>query len=352
MTWLSTCFPWRRSFGQKPAVYRTDSTFDALSNEIVLQIFDYFSWHEIQFSFGALNRRLDGLIETYPHAVDLLAANNYPNQLRSLKINRSYQLSTFSNFSLDQLSTVRSLALSNLKAADVRAVLRSMPIEQLEYIYLGICPTYGEPTGRKLVQSVQKEILSLGIHRLRHCYLKETCDRSIDDLPRTLPALRSLQLLACPSFSVLSQYLARAPNLRSLRACILEGTNEPLVPIQCRITRLSLRPHFHCLPKDLTHFIRQCCPYLEKLTIEVYPFASLQSNLSLDRNQWEMILPPDLTEFCWMTIPTPNISPIEPLIQSFKPFYAEKLTLISHDQRVHVCLATIDPLLMSAWTRC
>lgn len=43
------------------------TSWDDLSNEIILEIFDYLCFNDIYLGFNGLNIRLNSLIECYPH---------------------------------------------------------------------------------------------------------------------------------------------------------------------------------------------------------------------------------------------------------------------------------------------
>ncbi|CAF0915686.1 unnamed protein product [Adineta steineri] len=53
--------------------YKTENptVFEDLSNEVIYELFDYLSYYDITCAFGKLNERLQHLIDTYSHYVNL-----------------------------------------------------------------------------------------------------------------------------------------------------------------------------------------------------------------------------------------------------------------------------------------
>ena len=325
------------------------TSFEDLSNDLIFEIFDCLTAEEIHLSFTCLNTRLSQLIETYPHKVDLQFHVQQANAIRSLAITRLHHLQTFLSFQPDQFRSLRSITVSNVMPEDVLRVLEYVPAEQLEYIYLGICPTYSNLSRQKSIRLAQTRILLLGQHQLRHCRFKEKFAVLMEDLPERLVTLQSCEFTSCLDFAVLSRILDRLPNLTSMKTSTLTSTEERLLPNSCTLTHLALRPHFNCSTDALTHFIQQCCPSLKQLTVEVYLFRSAPPGLLINKHQWVWIFPPRLRKFRWKSIVSPFVNPLRTERTPTRPCIREELGWTSKDGKEHVCQAILDAELLSVW---
>jgi hypothetical protein len=327
------------------------TSFNDLNNDLLLEIFDYLSFNDILLSFGNINPRFDKLIENYPYCLDLRSYQHLPNHIRSLKITGSYQLSILFSFQHSQLSSLRAISLSNLRPQEVHDVLNYVPCKQLEYIYLGICALNGRLSETKTISSIQQEILALSQYRLGHCHLKDKLCCAVNDLPETLFALEYLQLVGCRDFCILSKLLSRMPNLKHIQVSTIEMTQNPLVSNLCHITYVSLRPHLTCSAKELTNFLRKCCPHVKKLIVEIYIYKSEQPHLRVNKHQWLTIFPYRLRYFYWKSIPSPSIHPL--CINADQPALPlrEQLLLIFSDIQEYYCEVIIDPQLINTWKK-
>ncbi|CAF0759172.1 unnamed protein product [Adineta steineri] len=115
------------------------SVFEILSNDVILELFDYFSSNEIYLSFGNLNNRLDSLIDNYPQHVNFQFNGIIPHYIRSLKITSRSQVPLFFTLQSSQLSTIRRLTIGNLQIQQLLDIFNILQLQQLEYIYLGAC---------------------------------------------------------------------------------------------------------------------------------------------------------------------------------------------------------------------
>ena len=325
--------------------------FDDLNNDLLLEIFDYLSFDDIHLSFDNINSRFDRLIENYPYCFDLRSHQPIPNYIRSLKITATYQLSILSSLQCSQLSSLRALTLGNLRLDEVLHVLNSVPSKQLEYIYLGVCAFDARLNATKMISTNQAQILALSQYRLRRCYLKERFRCTTDDLPETLFSLEYLQLVACRDFFILSQLLSRTPNLKYIQVSTTEITQTPLVSNVCHINYLALRPHKMCSVKELTNFLRRCCPYIKKLIVEIYIHTTERFDLLVNKHQWLTIFPYRLEYFHWKSIPNPSIHLWHMKDDRSALPLREQLCLIFSDIQEHYCKILIDAPLVSAWSK-
>jgi hypothetical protein len=321
-----------------PKIINQNSTLlDDLSNDLLLEIFDYLSFNDILRSFGNLNIRFNKLIEDYPHCINLQFDHESPDHIRSLKLTASYQLSLLFSFQHSQLSSLRAIRLSNLTS--------------LEYIYLGVCSFDQLANTIKMRSSIQTQVLTLSQYRLRRCHFKDKLSVVIDELPETLFALEYLQVVACHDFYMLSELLSRTPNLKSLDVSTMEIVQKPLFSLVCHITYLSLRPHMQCSVEELTTFFRQCCPYLSKLIVQLYIYQRELPRLLVNKHQWMTIFPSRLTFFHLKSRPNASLHLFKTKVDRPEIPLREKLCLQFTDIQRSFCQVIIDAPLTAAWRR-
>jgi hypothetical protein len=198
--------------------------FEDLSNELIYELFDYLSFHDICFTFGNLNNRFQNLIDAYSHYVNLQqhTQNNLqplPQNIHSLKISAHYQIS-FIN--LSNLFLLHGLIISNLSTSYLLHIFNTLSLKELEYIYLG---AYADYYGREEEQlrEIQQKILVLGELKLKKCVFRMKLVADIDQLPIKLSSLEYLRIDGCENISIVNNLLNRMPNLRSLYVSILES---------------------------------------------------------------------------------------------------------------------------------
>ncbi|CAF3928684.1 unnamed protein product [Adineta steineri] len=277
------------------------SVFEILSNDVILELFDYFSSNEIYLSFGNLNNRLDHLIKNYPQHVNFQINRFIPHYIRSLKITSRSQVPLFFTLQSSQLSTIRGLTTGNLEIQQLLDIFNIRQLQQLEYIYLGICRD--DLDEKSLLESIQTKILSLGEYRLRRCHLRRHLLVNVKNLPLSLPSLEYIQLDGCQDFSVLSSFLSRMPNLKFLRVSLLDSIQNPLQSVSCRITHLVLLLRSDCSISELKVFFATCCSYVENLIIQPYIENNGRSTLMVSKHEWTNILPSRVT---WFYLKTKN----------------------------------------------
>jgi len=321
-----------------------------LSNELILEIFDYLSFNDIYLSFGHLNTRFNILIESYPHHFDFQSNQVLPNHIRSLKITQKCQLTLlFSLHHAHFLSSLRAISLGNLRPEQILDVFKQIELKQLQYIYLGVCANDGN-NNKKVMRSVQTQILTLGQYQLKRCHLKNNLLVAFNDLPEILPSLKYLQVVGCENFCILSQFLSRMPNLKYIQTSIINLTEHIPISNSCCITHLILRPHANCSAKELGIFLKNCCASLKRLVIELQIYRSEQSGMILNKYQWLTIFPDRLTNFHLKMLPHPcdyeiNISNLQKL-----PL-RERILLIFSDQQEHYCEVIIDTPFIPIWQK-
>ncbi|CAF0880615.1 unnamed protein product [Rotaria sordida] len=198
--------------------------FEDLSNELIYELFDYLSFHDIIFSFDKLNKRFQNLIDNYSHYVNLQQHTDdnilsLPKHIHSLKINARYQLQ-FINFS--NIFLLHYLILSNVSIFDLFHIFNTLSLKNLEYIYLGACPDYHRYQHEKLAE-IQQKILLLGELKLKKCVFRMKLFVNINQLPMNLFSLEYLRIDGCENILIVNNLLNHMPNLKFLHVSILQS---------------------------------------------------------------------------------------------------------------------------------
>ncbi|CAF0905903.1 unnamed protein product [Adineta steineri] len=321
------------------------SIFETLSNDILLELFDYLFSNEIYASFGHLNNRLDNLIDSYPQHVNFQFNMIVPRYIRSLKITSTNQVPLYFSLHSSQLSNIRGLTLSNLYVQQLHDMLNIIEFQQLEYIYLGVCRE--SITQNDLIKSVQTKILTLGKYCLRRCHLRGHLLVNINDLPLSLPSLEYIHLDGCENFVVLSLFISRMPNLKFLRVSLLTSTRYPLQTVSCRITHLVLRFHSDCSIADLKIFFDTCCSYVEKLVIESCTEKFYLPKLLVNKQKWIEILPNRITWFHLKAIISVHDYLVFNIIKRSQ-FY-DTISLMHNEYQNRLCQTIIEEPFSSVW---
>jgi hypothetical protein len=260
--------------------------FEDLSNELIYELFDYLSFHDISLAFGNINNRLQNLIDTYPHYVNLQQhkqTNNLllPRYIHSLRINAHYQLAFID---LLEITSLRNLILSNIPIFHLLHFINAISLEDLEYIYLGVCPDHHE-SGENQLKEIQQKILSLGGLKLKKCVFRMKIFVDIDQLPIELSSLEYLRIDGCENILIVNKLVDRMPNLRSLYVSILESTQTNDHHIQQNnkhkcLTNLTIRIQDNVSLEQLIPLFDQNGSRVRNLTIKS---NSLRENRSNDQ---------------------------------------------------------------------
>ena len=254
--------------------------FEHLSNELIYEVFDYLSFHDIILPFGKLNRRFRSLIDNYSHYVNLqqhAEDNNQalPQYIRSLKINARYQLS-FIDFST--IISPRCLIISNLWTAHLHRIFGSFPLNELEYIYIGAC--WNQATCQdEQAADIQLKIFRLGELKLKRCVLRTKFVANIDQLPTNLSSLEYLRIDGCENVSIINRLLDHMPNLKFFRVSILQSfgsndTKKQYIKYKTRnysLTNLIIRLHDLGSINELRSLFLQYCSKVKNLVVFLNP---------------------------------------------------------------------------------
>ena len=289
---------------RQSVIHRTfnDTHFEDLSNELIYDLFDYLPYHDICFAFGHLNARFDDLIETCSPSVDLQRYSensrySLPNHFRSLRISSRHQIALI-DFS--QVSVIRALLLANIPAPLSLDILNTIPLERLEYVYVGASPEYHTIKEGQMA-FLQETILRLAQTTLKRCVFRTRFYGNVDVLPYGLGALEYLRIDGCQNVLIANRLLDRMPNLKYFHVSILDSLrpekersdqkNE--IEVNRLLTHLIIRANGLASPEDLLPIFTRHGANVHTLTIHLnYIFkAALPSENPVDvafahRHKW------------------------------------------------------------------
>ncbi|CAF2408738.1 unnamed protein product [Rotaria sp. Silwood2] len=254
--------------------------FEDLSNELIYELFDYLSFHDIIFTFGKLNKRFQNLIDTYSHYVNLQQHTEdnilpLPQHIHSLKISTRYQLRFID---LSNIFLLHCLIISNVSIFDLLHIFNTLSLKELEYIYLGVCTDYHREEHEQLAK-VQQTILLLGQSKLKKCVFRMKLFANIDQLPMNLFSLEYLRIDGCEDVLIVNNLLDRMPNLKSLHVSILQSfkTNDNKNQYMKQnhkntsLINLNIRLHDLNLLEELIPLFIQYCSNLNKFILHLNP---------------------------------------------------------------------------------
>ena len=330
--------------------------FEELSNELIYEVFDHLSFYHISRAFGRLNQRLESLIDTHSHYLNLQQHTSadictFPRWIHSLKINARYQIRFID---VANLRSVHHLLLSNLPVAFLLHVFSTAPLHDLRYIYLGACLDEYASSETQLGE-VQGKVLALGQQNLKKCVFRMQLCADVEALPSDLPSLESLRIDGCENIFIVSKLLDRMSCLKSLQVSVLksmpsgqETWNSPATRHSC-LTNLTLRMHDWRSPDELMPLLTRYCANVRNLTIYLDPVPACHSYTSQrhsphlkDLRQWITIsvqpLLPQLAHFRLRQriIPKNDQTPEELLL---KAPYQEDILGPSQDKSYRVTVA-------------
>ncbi|UJR32912.1 hypothetical protein I4U23_020373 [Adineta vaga] len=302
----------KNSKQRNDSVYNNRTILEDLSNELIYEVFDYLSFRDIFIAFGKVNGRLKNLIDNYSHYLNLQQHTSndiqiFPRSIRSLKINARYQYS-FIDFT--QLNSLHHLLLSNLSPTRLLHIFNTISLQELQYVYLGVCE-FNDRSEENQLKEVQQKILALGQSNLQKCIFRMSLRIDIDTLPVKLIFLKYLRIDGCENLSFVNQLLDRMPNLLSLYVSGLKSFKiDEKYTDQYRhssLCNLNLRVQDFLSKDELIPFLKQHCPNLENLIIQFSSINVDNSNqrvsslCNTDLHQWLAIeiypLMPNLTNF-------------------------------------------------------
>lgn len=267
------------------------TNFDELSNDVIYEIFDYLSYHDILHAFQNLNSRFNLLIDTYAHYVNLQQCHNQllPTNILILKITARYQ---FQWIDFTRIKSLRGLMISNLSTTMVHHILRTIALDRLEYVYLGASEFIH--TSHDCANEIQEMILSLGNQNLQKCVFRLKFIANIDRLPETLSTLEYLRIDGCENVFQVDQLLNRMPNLVSLHVSILSSISSMNFPTKNNpkhqsLTKLSIQFSTDIKFEELIILFLNHGSHVKKLVLKINIYEQRLLTHSF-KNIWPNIL--------------------------------------------------------------
>jgi hypothetical protein len=292
----------RESKLQEYSVYdniQNCSSFEGLSNELIYELFDYLSYHDICHSFWNINQRFQNLIDTHSHYVNLKQCNcryPLPRRIRALKISARYQ---FSLIDFSDIISLHCLILSNLSTSHLLHICNTVSLKELEYVYLSSGDDYHGFDEQQLAE-IQEKILLLGELKLTKCVFRTKLCVDINQLSLQLSSLEYLRIDGCENILIINSLLERMPNLSFLRVSILDrvkmnNINNRYATKNIKnnsLTNLNIRIRNLESPEELISLFSHHCSNLKTLIISLNPIR--HSSLAyrnhyarfVDQNQW------------------------------------------------------------------
>ena len=243
-----------------------------LPNELLAEIFQYFSSGELVRLFSPLNARFGLLIRSlhrlgYCTSRNDLSTHFYP-YIRCLI------LDTAIDYRLDSFIHLRRLILVYV-TDDFMSQLHPSILPNLEYLSLAhqVHPCF--------MADLRRRIFSNHFPRLQSCYISRTRAPLVADEWTQSPSLCAIELNDIDS-SVYRSILAACPNLRSLKFKLRTRSNLPApVFVHKKLKRLTIDLSYDDWPWDdrMIESYLVCAPHLEQLS--VYRWISADDGLSV-----------------------------------------------------------------------
>ncbi|CAF0828163.1 unnamed protein product [Rotaria sordida] len=237
------------------------STFEMMSNELIMELFEYFDLYSLYLTFYSLNSRFNSIICYCQVHVNLdkidplyftsfignfIYSNIDKGRICSLQSSMSHQIAVLVNdIVMDRFILLRSLTLARCSIDLVIQILNRIEKSTLERISITSCKRF---IGRKY--SLTQHLLSAERHPSLRSINLRLCARglvSLTDVEITTQTLNRLEYLSLDKPSEIEDLLHildLLPNLQSLNSIINNLTDPFLLSIQVKqcllLSRLTL----------------------------------------------------------------------------------------------------------------
>lgn len=268
--------------------------FDDLSIDLLLKIFDYFSFIERFQTFFGLQKRLDNAIRNYPTGIDLSQVISYniiqhsSFTCRSLKLSGS-DLQPFQiQYSHLNFETLRTVTFKKMNLLTLYSFIEKLPMKQLESI------TIGRLTWRYYPIDLYKQIWSIIMdsirdNSLRYLHLPYHIRYwDIGKLSFDFPALKHATLEYISASQMLT-FMKHTPNLCRFKACLTPPHHalfsHTIILPQLNHLTLNLQDTwtFEQLQQLLT-----VCPYLKHLILKLE--AKNETKIIFNPSAWQTLV--------------------------------------------------------------
>ncbi|CAF3369699.1 unnamed protein product [Rotaria socialis] len=269
------------------------ATFDCLTTELLLEIFDYLSFTDIFRAFFNLQQRINDVIQTYPVCIDLTKTTDQnalvygPFLCRALIIACDDSLENEINALPLNFGVIRALEFKYGNSTMLLSIFDQLPISQLESITIGNFDN--ENSSVNIGQQIWSTIAIAGQNKLR--YLRASLPIIREDTEQLLFDLPSLKcaILNHVSAEEVLRFILHTPNLCSLTSSVAVWNIHNYEP---SFTLSNFR-HLDLRIKGCNSFERlgqifSVCPYLTHLILR---FWITESNVFMvDGTQWQTLV--------------------------------------------------------------
>ena len=285
------------------------TNFESMSNDLLMDLFEYYDLYTLFISFSSLNSRIDHLLHHCQVHVDLdlvqptdfirFLAHILPQvntkNIRSLHASKPHQIKVLAaDQSLDYFNQLRSLDLKHISSNLLQSMVSRISFSHLQRLKLDI----SEDDERKTWSYSQHFLDSNNCHRLR---TYNDIDGILDNIPSVL-SVGHLAISGCTPHNFLT-ILRNSPSLKCFRTG-LDFSNRSLrfvasYPIPCShaLTQLHITPYGYSQLSVLIYLL-QCVPRLRHLRLRHLRLrAQLEGQPDcVDRVFWETFLHTHLLE--------------------------------------------------------
>ncbi|CAF4868939.1 unnamed protein product [Rotaria sp. Silwood1] len=275
-----------------------------MSNELLMEMFEYYDLYSLFFSFCSLNSRIDNILHYCQVSIDLdlvqpidlvdflahtLSQIN-PKNIRSLHASKSHQIMVLAfDKSLIYFTYIRSLSLSNIQSSIIESMVSRIHFSHLERVLIDKCGIYCNNIG-----SFFKHFLDSNQYHYLQTY--KDFDSKTDNVTSVL-LIEHLTMSSCTPCNFLN-ILNQSSYLKYVKTSLNfnDQYSEPIFifPI----------PHYHALTHLNLNWYRPACmktiDYLFEYVPRIHHFK-LQANVAYQREHvepifWETFLRKNLAE--------------------------------------------------------
>lgn len=249
-----------------------------MSNELLMDLFEYYDLYTLLISFSSLNSRIDHLLRHCQVHVDLdlvqptdfirFLAHILPQvnakNIRSLHASKAHQIKVLTDDqSLDYFNHLRSLDLKHISSNLLQSMVSRISFSHLQRLKLDIT----EDKERKTWSYSQHFLDSNNCHHLR---TYNDVEGTVENIPSVL-SIGHLNIGSCTPHNFLT-VLRRSPSLKCFRTGLDFSNRSPRFvasyPIPCfhALTQLHLSPYGYSQLSALIYLL-QCVPRLRHLRL-------------------------------------------------------------------------------------
>jgi len=280
--------------------------FDDLSIDLLIKLFDYFSFIELFQAFFGLQKRLDNVIRNYSIGINLSQVLNYniiqyfSFQCQSLTLSgidlQSFQTkSSYLNF-----EALRIVSFKKMNLVTLYSFIEKLPMKQLESITIGRLTWHYYPID--FYKEIWSAIMdSIRDNRLRSLYLPYHIHHwDITKLSFNFSSLKHATLEYI-SVSQMLTFMEHTPNLRRFKACLTTShdKNFSYRIILLHLNHLTLNLHDKWSFKQI-HQLLTVCPHLKHLMLKLE--ARKEMKTMFEPSTWQILIEDKLPDLIFLRL--------------------------------------------------